>query len=71
VQKTVKFVTDDWIALGKKKVTSLIFGRLQTFPSYNPIEGIRLRGGIASTTRFHPNMFLKGLCCLWIQRPQG
>ncbi|MGI6073110.1 MAG: DUF5686 family protein [Fermentimonas sp.] len=60
VQKTVKFVTDDWIALGKKESNKFDFGRLQTFPSYNPIEGIRLRGGIASTTRFHPNMFLKG-----------
>lgn len=60
VYKAVKFVTDDWIALGKKDSNKFDFGRIQTFPSYNPIEGVRLRGGVASTARFHPNMFLKG-----------
>ncbi len=58
--KAVDFVKDDWIALGDPESNKFDFGRIQTFPTYNPIEGVRLRAGFASNSRMNPNFFIKG-----------
>jgi len=51
---------NDWIPLGDPETNKFDFGRIQTFPTYNPIEGLRLRAGVASNSRFSPHLFLKG-----------
>lgn len=58
--RATKFVTNDWIPLGNSGTNRFDFGRIQTIPTYNPIEGIRLRGGIASNSRFSPHFFVRG-----------
>lgn len=60
LSKAVKFVKNDWIPLGNPETNRFDFGRIQTFPTYNPIEGVRLRGGIASNSRLNPHFFMKG-----------
>ncbi len=60
VNEALDFVMNDWVALGRKDRNWFDFGRLQTIPTMNPIEGVRLRGGIASTARMHPHFFVKG-----------
>lgn len=60
LSKAVKFVTNDWIPLGNTETNRFDFGRIQTIPTYNPIEGIRLRGGIASNSRLNPHFFVRG-----------
>lgn len=56
----VNLVLDDWFPLGDPQTNAFDFGRIQTLPAYNQLEGFRLRGGFASTARFHPHLFLKG-----------
>lgn len=58
--RAVQFVMNDWVPLGNPETNRFDFGRLQTIPTYNPIEGIRLRGGIASTSRLSPHFFVRG-----------
>lgn len=58
--RAVKFVTNDWIPLGNPETNRFDFGRIQTIPTYNPIEGIRLRAGIASNSRLSPHFFVRG-----------
>ena len=58
--KAVKFVLNDWVPLGNPETNKFDFGRLQTLPTYNPIEGVRLRAGIASNSRLSPHFFVKG-----------
>lgn len=60
LDKATRLVTNDWIPLGNPEVNKFDFGRIQTFPTYNPIEGVRLRAGIASNSRLNPHFFLKG-----------
>lgn len=60
LSRAVNFVTGDWIPLGNPETNRFDFGRIQTFPTYNPIEGVRLRAGIASTSRLSPHFFVKG-----------
>lgn len=60
LNKAVTFVMNDWVPLGNKETNKFDFGRLQTIPTYNPIEGVRLRGGIASNSRLNPHFFIKG-----------
>lgn len=60
LDKALNFVMNDWVALGPKDKNKFDFGRLQTIPTMNPIEGFRLRGGIASNSRLSPNFFVKG-----------
>lgn len=60
INKAMKFVLNDWIPLGDRETNKFDFGRIQTVPTYNPIEGVRLRLGIASTSRLSPHFFLKG-----------
>jgi hypothetical protein len=60
IDKATRFVINDWIALGNPNTNKFDFGRIQTFPTYNPIEGVRLRAGFASTSRLNPHLFLKG-----------
>lgn len=60
IAKATQFVMNDWIALGNPNTNKFDFGRIQTIPTFNPIEGIRLRAGIASTSRLSPHLFLKG-----------
>ncbi|HLW10834.1 MAG TPA: carboxypeptidase-like regulatory domain-containing protein, partial [Fermentimonas sp.] len=43
INKATVFVKDDWIPLGNPETNKLDFGRIQTLPTYNPIEGVRLR----------------------------
>ncbi len=60
LNKAIDFVMNDWVALGNKETNKFDFGRLQTIPTINPIEGFRLRGGIASNSRLSPFFFVKG-----------
>lgn len=58
--KAVQFVLNDWVPLGNPETNRFDFGRIQTIPTYNPIEGVRLRAGIASNSRLSPHFFVKG-----------
>src|SRR5690554_3079684 len=60
INKATGFVKDDWIPLGNPETNKFDFGRIQTFPTYNPIEGVRLRAGFASNSRLNPHIFIKG-----------
>ena len=60
INKATNFVKDDWIPLGNSETNKFDFGRIQTFPTFNPIEGLRLRAGFASNSRLSPNLFIKG-----------
>lgn len=60
LDKAVNFVLNDWVPLGNKETNKFDFGRLQTIPTYSPIEGLRLRGGVASNSRLSPHFFIKG-----------
>src|SRR5690606_19297788 len=54
LNKAARFVMNDWIPLGDPETNTFDFGRIQTFPTYNSIEGVRLRAGIASNARLSP-----------------
>ena len=58
--KAVKLVLNDWIPLGNPETNRFDFGRMQTVPTYNPIEGVRLRAGVASNSRLSPHFFVRG-----------
>ena len=60
LNKSLTTVIGDWIPLGNPETNKFDFGRIQTLPTYNPIEGIRLRVGIASNSRLSPHFFVKG-----------
>ena len=60
LNKAVQFVLNDWVPLGDPETNRFDFGRIQTFPTYNPIEGVRLRAGVASNSRLSPHFFVKG-----------
>lgn len=60
IEKATNFVKDDWIPLGNAETNKFDFGRIQTFPTFNPIEGLRLRAGFASNSRLSPHLFIKG-----------
>ena len=55
-----KLVYKDYIPIGNPETNKFDFGRVRTIASYNYLEGLRLRGGFASTSRFHPHLFVKG-----------
>ena len=56
----VKLVLDDWVPLGNAETNAFDFGRIQTIPTLNPIEGVRLRAGLASNARLSPHFFVRG-----------
>lgn len=58
--KAAKLVFNDWIPLGNPEINKFDFGRIQTLPTYNPVEGVRLRAGVASNSRLSPHFFVKG-----------
>ncbi|MBK5194444.1 MAG: hypothetical protein JJE08_00200 [Proteiniphilum sp.] len=60
LNKAARFVINDWIPLGDPETNKFDFGRIQTFPTYNSIEGVRLRAGVASNSRLSPHFFVKG-----------
>lgn len=60
LNKVAGFVKDDWIPIGNSETNKFDFGRVQTIPTYNPIEMVRLRAGFASNSRLSPNLFFKG-----------
>ena len=60
LSKAARFVMDDWIPLGNPETNTFDFGRIQTLPTYNPVEGVRLRAGAASNSRLSPHFFMKG-----------
>ena len=60
LNKAIQLVLNDWIPLGAPETNKFDFGRIQTLPTYNPIEGVRLRAGVASNSRLTPHLFLKG-----------
>ena len=60
LSKATLLVINDWIPLGNPETNKFDFGRIQTFPTYNLVEGLRLRAGVASNSRFSPHLFLKG-----------
>lgn len=55
LSKAARFVMDDWIPLGNPETNTFDFGRIQTLPTYNPVEGVRLRAGAASNSRLSPH----------------
>jgi len=60
LNRAALLVMNDWIPLGDPETNRFDFGRIQTFPTYNSIEGVRLRAGVASTSRLSPHFFVKG-----------
>lgn len=60
MDRLIALVMDDWYALGNRKTNKLDVGRIQTIPSYNHVEGVRLRLGVATTARLFPHFFMKG-----------
>ncbi|MDD4009315.1 MAG: DUF5686 family protein [Fermentimonas sp.] len=58
LSKVAGFIKDDWIPLGNPQTNRFDFGRIQTLPTYNVIEGLRLRAGVASNSRLSPNFFM-------------
>ncbi len=60
LDRAVKFVLNDWLPLGNPETNKFDFGRIQTLPTYNPVEGIRLRAGVASNSRLSPHFFVRG-----------
>lgn len=60
LDKAARFVMSDWIPLGNPQSNKFDFGRVQTLPTYNPIEGVRLRAGVASNARLNPHLFVRG-----------
>lgn len=60
IGKTANILINDWIPLGYSETNKFDFGRIQTLPTYNPIEGVRLRAGIASNARLNPHFFIRG-----------
>lgn len=58
--KAVNFVLSDWAPLGNPETNKFDFGRIQTLPTYNPVEGVRLRAGLASNSRLSPHFFVRG-----------
>ncbi len=60
IDSVATIVVDDWLPMGNPEHNYFDFGRLQTIPSYNSIEGFRIRLGVASTARLHPHLFIKG-----------
>ncbi|MDO5524111.1 MAG: hypothetical protein Q4G48_08735, partial [Bacteroidia bacterium] len=47
IGKAAAVIINDWVPLGNPETNKFDFGRIQTIPTYNPIEGVRLRAGIA------------------------
>ncbi len=60
LNRAALLVINDWISLGDPETNKFDFGRIQTFPTYNSIEGVRLRAGLASNARLSPHFFVKG-----------
>ena len=60
VQQALDIIIGDWIPLGNRETNRFDYGRIQTTPSINHLEGFRLRAGVASNTRLHPNFFVRG-----------
>ncbi len=60
VAKIARGIIDDWLPLGDARTNKFDLGRIQTFPTVNPVEGFRLRLGAASNARLSPRFFVKG-----------
>ncbi len=60
LEKLVQIVVDDWYPLGDSATHKFDFGRIQNSIMLNPLEAFRVRGGVASTSNLHPNIFTKG-----------
>ena len=60
VQQVLDVIIGDWIPLGNRETNRFDYGRIQTTPSINHLEGFRLRAGVASNTRLHPHLFVRG-----------
>lgn len=60
INRIATLIATDCIPLGNPQTNTLDFGRIQSSIRVNALEGLRLRGGLASTARFHPRLFLKG-----------
>ena len=53
-------VVNNNLPLGNPNTNKFDLYRIQEIPSYNHLEGIRLRMSLASNARLHPNLFVKG-----------
>ncbi len=60
VGAVANIIINDWIPLGNPETNKFDFGRVQRLASINPVEGLRIQPGIASTTRLNPHFFVKG-----------
>lgn len=58
INRATELVKDDWIPLGNPETSGFDFGRTQTSITYNPIESVRLRAGVASNSKFNPHFFI-------------
>ena len=56
----INIIKKNWVPLGNPESNKFDFGPLQNIPSINPVEGFRLRAGVATNSRFSPHLFLKG-----------
>ena len=63
INRTTEVLKDDWIPLGNPETSGFDFGRTQTSITYNPIEGVRLRAGVASNSKFNPHFFINSYWC--------
>ncbi|MFA6838735.1 MAG: DUF5686 family protein [Dysgonamonadaceae bacterium] len=59
-ENLINVIKKNWVPLGNSESNKFDFGPLQNIPSINPVEGFRLRAGLATNTRFSPHLFLKG-----------
>lgn len=55
----INMVVDNNIPLGNRATNKIDLIKIQEFPAYNHLEGVRLRLSSATNARLHPNLFGK------------
>lgn len=58
--KITNLVIDDNMPLGNPETNKFDLYRIKEIPSYNDLEGVRLRLSLATNARLHPQLFAKG-----------
>ncbi len=56
----INIVLNDNFPLGNQATNKVDLYRIKEIPSYNHLEGVRLRLSAATNARLHPNLFAKG-----------
>lgn len=60
LHKLTNIVLDDNLPLGNPKTNKFDLYRIQEIPTYNHLEGFRLKLSMATNARLHPYLFAKG-----------